>query len=531
MAILKIKDENGKFIDIPSIKGEKGEDGIDGGVTDYNDLTNKPELFSGSYNDLTDKPELFSGSYDDLSNKPNLFSGSYEDLTDKPNLFSGSYNDLTDKPELFSGDYEDLANKPTIPDVNDMGSIVVDDIKCKNIFNVYDFKNDTAEIMVSTNEITLSSSKAFAEGYIDIYNLKPDTQYTFNANFEQLGDLTTIRVSPRYLENSSVEVKAVNSTLQSGTISTTFTTSSSGNIRIYIYSNFTNTAISTQLKVYNIQLEKGTVATSYVSYRRYGYNDVESMGDIIVDDIKCKNLFNKNLYSLNYLANNDISTNTLYYGAKIHLGEPNTDYYLQTEYINKYTSVGVSNMYVLMYPAKNRDWLAIGHTGLGITNGILTTDENGDVIIQVYKTLSKTDYENLMANSNIIITKGSTPTTYTPYRAYGIVESGTNENGTWVKYDDGRMECYGITEITSDSSGNYEEQIYATFPAAFVGNYKKIVVLATTNFSDPSTASVLPVPYAASVESLTNFWLVPLATSYNSTTSYSVCWEAKGRWK
>jgi hypothetical protein len=41
-----------------------------------------------SYNDLSDKPTLFSGSYTDLTNKPSLFSGSYNDLTDKPNLSS-----------------------------------------------------------------------------------------------------------------------------------------------------------------------------------------------------------------------------------------------------------------------------------------------------------------------------------------------------------------------------------------------------------------------------------------------------------
>lgn len=45
---------------------------------------------SGSYNDLTDKPTLFSGSYNDLTNKPNLAtvatSGSYDDLLNKPAL-------------------------------------------------------------------------------------------------------------------------------------------------------------------------------------------------------------------------------------------------------------------------------------------------------------------------------------------------------------------------------------------------------------------------------------------------------------
>ena len=45
---------------------------------------------------------------------------SYNDLTDKPTLFSGSYNDLTNKPAIptvstagASGNYNDLTNKPT----------------------------------------------------------------------------------------------------------------------------------------------------------------------------------------------------------------------------------------------------------------------------------------------------------------------------------------------------------------------------------------------------------------------------------
>jgi hypothetical protein len=42
------------------------------GVINYNNLTNRPTLFSGSYTDLTNKPTLFSGSYSDLINKPDL---------------------------------------------------------------------------------------------------------------------------------------------------------------------------------------------------------------------------------------------------------------------------------------------------------------------------------------------------------------------------------------------------------------------------------------------------------------------------
>lgn len=89
----------------------------------YNDLTNKPTLFSGSYTDLTNKPTIPSAVTEDTvagwgftkNTGTSNFSGSYTDLTNKPTLFSGDYNDLSNKPALFSGDYNDLSNKPTIP--------------------------------------------------------------------------------------------------------------------------------------------------------------------------------------------------------------------------------------------------------------------------------------------------------------------------------------------------------------------------------------------------------------------------------
>jgi hypothetical protein len=62
-------------------------------------------------------------SYNDLTDKPTLFSGSYTDLTGKPTLVT-SYTQLTDKPTLFSGSYNDLTNKPTIPsDINQLNDI------------------------------------------------------------------------------------------------------------------------------------------------------------------------------------------------------------------------------------------------------------------------------------------------------------------------------------------------------------------------------------------------------------------------
>ena len=70
---------------------------------------------TGSYNDLSDKPELFSGDYNDLINKPKIFDGNYNDLYNKPNLFSGDYKDLTNKPTFArvatSANYQHLNNR------------------------------------------------------------------------------------------------------------------------------------------------------------------------------------------------------------------------------------------------------------------------------------------------------------------------------------------------------------------------------------------------------------------------------------
>jgi Collagen triple helix repeat (20 copies) len=105
----------------------------------YNDLLNKPALFSGAYSALSGKPTLAtvatSGAYSDLIGKPTLAtvatSGSYGDLSGLPTLFSGSYNDLTNKPSLSGSTSSDFAAQnltlsgdilPTIAGVSNIGS-------------------------------------------------------------------------------------------------------------------------------------------------------------------------------------------------------------------------------------------------------------------------------------------------------------------------------------------------------------------------------------------------------------------------
>ena len=98
--------------------------------SDYNDLTNSPNLFSGDYNDLYNTPGDLAtsmtmslvGSTLSLSNgSPGVdlstISIDYSLVTNSPTLFSGNYNDLINLPTLFSGDYNDLSNRPYIPSI------------------------------------------------------------------------------------------------------------------------------------------------------------------------------------------------------------------------------------------------------------------------------------------------------------------------------------------------------------------------------------------------------------------------------
>lgn len=140
-------DNNGK-VDLSTLIGSGGGGGDISGLAtvattgDYNDLLNRPVLFSGNYNDLTNKPTLFSGSYGDLTDKPTLFSGDYNDLTNKPTIPT-NLSDLSDdsthrlvtdtekatwnNKSDFSGSYNDLTNKPTIPTVPAISTNITSD--------------------------------------------------------------------------------------------------------------------------------------------------------------------------------------------------------------------------------------------------------------------------------------------------------------------------------------------------------------------------------------------------------------------
>lgn len=141
---------NGTLTNSANLVGTFGTSG-GGGTTNYNDLTNKPQIngvtlqgnkttsnLNISYNDLTNKPTIPSKT-SDLTNDSNFVTsselatvattGSYNDLTNTPTIPAAQVNsdwnsasgvsEILNKPTLAavatSGSYSDLSGTPTIP--------------------------------------------------------------------------------------------------------------------------------------------------------------------------------------------------------------------------------------------------------------------------------------------------------------------------------------------------------------------------------------------------------------------------------
>ena len=212
----------------------------------YEDLTDKPTLFSGKYADLTGKPtiptkvsELTNDSsfattvqlstkantvhthdYADLENKPTLFSGKYIDLLDKPTIpsktseltndsnfvdtialatkanltHSHSYSDLEDKPILFSGAYKDLIGKPTIPT------------------KISELTNDSS--FATTSQLNTELNKKANTSHTHVYSDILDAPVSFSGNYKDLINKPTIPTKVSDLEND--ENFATTSQLNSG---------------------------------------------------------------------------------------------------------------------------------------------------------------------------------------------------------------------------------------------------------------------------------------------------------------------------
>ena len=178
-----------------------------GGTTNYNLLNNKPSI----------------NGIELEGNKSTAQLGiSYDDLTNKPNLFSGNYNDLTNRPDLFSGDYNDLTNKPTIPVVNNGTLTIKENGVTKGTFTANQFGDTEVNLTGGGSEEIVELTQAQYDALEQAGQLNPDVAYFINdATGGTLGTAAykdyTDRVRPNNfgLVESHAVYSAINSALSS----------------------------------------------------------------------------------------------------------------------------------------------------------------------------------------------------------------------------------------------------------------------------------------------------------------------------
>jgi hypothetical protein len=109
-----------------------------------------------------------------------------------------------------------------------------------------------------------------------------------------------------------------------------------------------------------------------------------------------------------------------------------------------------------------------------------------------------------------------------------IIESGSDENGSWVKYSDGTMICYKNKSFGDIYIGSVWGSMYESakleigdFPQPFVGNFPSIFIM-------PLGAYLIERNQSFSLTSFGSFWVV---RPDQATRNVQVSCFAIGKWK
>jgi len=111
---------------------------------------------------------------------------------------------------------------------------------------------------------------------------------------------------------------------------------------------------------------------------------------------------------------------------------------------------------------------------------------------------------------------------------YAIVETGSNSNGSWIKFSDGTMIIHGKQTGSIPATGYPSSvlDVSGSFPTSFIDNpsisfsaAENILLVGGARYSDGS-GSASPTS-----------WKFAVANNYSSTLPYIVTFMAIGRWK
>lgn len=265
--------------------------------TDFQELREIVENLSTDYNDLTNKPDL----------KPVATSGDYNNLTNKPQLAtvatSGSYNDLTDKPTIVGA--VTMATAQT-PDVGYAATYIIsqDNNEIGRINIPKDYLVKSAELKTATAADLSTLGEDYAEGdkYIDFVVNTPDNSETAQHMYINVKDL----VDEYDGDNVTIELNNGVFSVKDGSIGTTQLTSE---LNTTINSKVTIEEVDTEINDVLEALADAFTPTYTVSMvlniSRSAQNKIaqlsqeENLSEMFIDN-----------HTLTDLVNNNLITNT-----------------------------------------------------------------------------------------------------------------------------------------------------------------------------------------------------------------------------
>lgn len=286
-----------------------------------------------------------------------------------------------------------------------MGSIVVDDIKGTNLFD----KNIISDI----SSDLVYKSIYYGEGTYTMSSLNMPVGNTGTANlFVLANEVTTGADSPQ----NGVDINTPR-----------IITSTDGYITFaYRSTSYNNTNNPYD---YDFMLEKGSVVTDFKHFTKYGYNDKESMGKIVVDDIECKNLFDGNFRTGGFNGANTsgrlFSTQILKLKAGTYTLSSNLDY-------SKYNISAVTSKNT--FPVQNTTDLSYDsqwRTG----NITFTISEDGYFGVGIRKSDETTLTLSDIQDNYFQLEKGSVVTNYVEHKEFSnkqIYSTSEQVVGTWI---------------------------------------------------------------------------------------------------
>ena len=147
------------------------------------------------------------------------------------------------------------------------------------------------------------------------------------------------------------------------------------------------------------------------------------------------------------------------------------------------------------------------------TGGLLEViGSSQNLIIQQYTAVG----DGLLYTRHKAITSGN----ISGWGGVNGIRTETNSNGTYVKYPDGTMICFGIVTLTP-TAANVATTLYITLPAQATG---EPAISLTPRVPDPKTVSLsYGVPTGKGYQII--------ATRTDSANAYPISWIAFGRWK